>query len=390
MKSPRLSSTEELAVASRRLTGAMLALIAVGIVMVWSASAMRQLRGDGDELALLVPLASHLKKVLIALLAFLIVLRLPVHWVYRAAWPAWGLGVALLLGVLLFGEVRNGSRRWFDFGGVSFQPSEWARLATILMISAWMAASRDRVAELRRGVLLPFALAGLPAVLVFLEPDFGSAVYLLFMGVVVMWVGGARSRHLLAFFLPTMALICTAAWMFLGHFRDRITSFLGAGADDQVRQALTTLGSGGLLGSGLASGRGSWGFLPEAEDDFLFAVIGEELGLLGTAGLIALYACFLWQGVRLVVGLRSRFAFVAGTGLLLQVGVQAVLNIAVVTKLAPNKGLPLPFLSAGGTSLLILCVSTGLLLGLARRPEDDPVVDARWAASLTHRGEPGP
>ncbi len=356
----------------------------LGLVMVWSALSVRQVRLEGGG-ALMQPLFSHLLKALMALLGFLLAQRLGARQLFAAAGPAWIAGMVLLVAVLLLGVERNGSRRWFDLGGISLQPSEFARLATIALLGAWMAVSGDKVQNIKHGVLLPFSLAALPAALILVEPDFGSAVYLLLMAVLVLWVGGARSRHLMLVFLPSLLLAAGFAWAFLAHFRTRILNFLEPGTDYQVQQGLSALGSGGLFGAGLGNGVGKWGFLPEAEDDFLFAVIGEELGLLGAALVILLYALFLWHGVRILFSLKSRFSLVVGTGLLLQVVVQAVLNIAVVTAMAPNKGLPLPFLSAGGSSLLVLCISTGLLLGLARRPEEDPALEARWPVSLMAR-----
>ena len=250
-----------------------------------------------------------------------------------------------------------------------------------------MAAARDRSRELGTGLVAPFAMALVPAGLVIIEPDFGSAVFLLFMGVAVLWVGGARVVYLFGAFLTCLALGAAYAWTRLGHFQDRIDQFLHPETSSQVGQGLTALGSGGLLGTGLGGSVAKWGFLPEAHSDFVLAIIGEELGLVGSLTVLALYTVFLWHGVKLLLGLRSRFLLIAGAGLLMQVLVQALLNVAVVAAAVPPKGVPLPFVSAGGTSRLILCISTGLLLGLARRPEEDPVQDAQWATSLTRRGE---
>jgi cell division protein FtsW len=382
------TSPEQMARSARIVTGCMLALLGLGAVMAYSSAMVDALREPGPG-GVLDPLAGHLLKVTLAMAGFLLALRAGPRRLFAAARPAWVLSVLLLILLLAVGDRRNGAVRWFGVGGASFQPSELARVATMVMIGAWMVAVRERVAEVRYGLLVPFGLALLPTLLVFGEPDYGSSVYLLFMAVLVMWVGGARSKHLLSAFVPTLVAGTTAAWFFFPHFRQRIEGFRNPGTDYQVTQGLTSLGSGGVFGAGLGNGMGKWGLLPEAQNDFLFAVIGEELGLVGTGLVVVLYALFLWHGVRLLLGMRSRFALVVGTGLLMQVAVQAVLNIAVVTALAPNKGLPLPFVSAGGTSLLMLCVSIGLLLGLARAPEEDPQLEARWATSLTHRGEPG-
>lgn len=388
MRALPYTSPEQMTRSTRVLLFGMLALLGLGTVMVYSATAVAQLRTAGPE-HLLRPLASHALKLLLALLGFLLALRLGPRRLFGLARHAWAGAIVLLVAVLLLGVERNGARRWFELAGTSFQPSEVARVATIVVLASWMSAARDRVREAWTGVCVPFLLVALPAGLVLLEPDFGSSVFLLFMGVFVMWLGGARTRHLMCAFVPALAGAALLGWTHFSHFRTRLSTFMDPEADYQVRQALSALGSGGVVGQGLGNGTGKWGFLPESDDDFLFAVVGEELGLVGTTLVLALYALVLWHGVRVLLGLRSRFSLVAGAGLLLQVVVQAVLNIAVVTAVAPNKGLPLPFVSAGGTSMVVLCISMGLLLGLARCPEEDPVLEARWATSLTHRGEPG-
>jgi len=388
MRALPYTTPEQLAASRRALVGVMLALLGLGTVMVYSASFVKQLRRFGAD-SMSEPFQGHLLKVLVALVIFLACLRVSPRQLYALARPAWVASVALLLLVLVAGTELNNSRRWFDLAGMSFQPSEVARVATVLMTGAWMAAARDRVGEFRHGVLVPFAFVCVPCALVFVEPDYGSSMYLLLMGVLVMWVGGASSRHLLGVFALAMLAASLYGWERFGHVQDRVNNFITPDPTSQVGYGLTALSSGGALGLGLGSGFGKWGLVAESDSDWILSVVGEELGLLGTGGLIALYAAFLFHGTRLLLGLRTRFSLIVGAGLLLQVVVQAVLNIAVVTALAPPKGLPLPFVSAGGTSLMVLCASTGLLLGLARRPEEDPVLEAPVATSLTHRGVPG-
>lgn len=363
------------------MVAAMLGLMGVGIVMVSAASAGPD-AAQGQPLHLL---RNHLVRVGVALAVFLVAMRVRPGWLAAAAWPAWGLCIALLIAVLAVGDSAKGSQRWLDLGVLSFQPSELARLCVIISIGAWAARQRENMDRFVPGVAVPFALAGLPAVLVFLEPDLGSSVYLLFVGVLVLWVAGARPSHLAGAFLAATATAVVYAWANFAHVSRRVEGFSEPEAGSQVWQGLTAMGAGHWDGVGLGQGLGSWGYVPEAENDFILAVIGEELGLLGTLFVLSLYAVFLWQGLKLLLGLRSRFSLVVGAGLMFQVLIQALLNIAVVTAVAPPKGLPLPFVSAGGTSLLVLTASTGLLLGLARRPEEDPEVGADWLSSLPHR-----
>ena len=382
------TTPEQMATSRRALVATMLGLLALGTVMVFSATFVKQLRRFGPE-SMEGPLVGHLVKVLVALVAFLAAARMTPSRLFAAARSGWLASAVLLVAVLVAGQEINNSRRWFDLAGTSFQPSEVARVAVIIAVGAWMAAARDRVTELRHGVLLPFALIAIPAALVFVEPDYGSTVYLLFMGVLVMWLGGARTKHLMAVFGLAIVVASLYGWSRFGHVKGRVQGFLDPDPTSQVGFGLTALGAGGLTGSGLGAGLGKWGLVAESESDWILSVVGEELGLLGTAALVGLYMLFLWHGTKLLLGLRSRFGLIVGAGLLLQVVVQAVLNLAVVTAMAPPKGLPLPFISAGGTSLIVLSASVGLLLGLARRPEEDPVLEARWAASLSPRGEPG-
>ena len=375
MQSVTYTSQSDMESSARWMVVAMMGLLGMGIVMVASASAVQEFR-DGHQLVLF---RSHLIRVAVALCAFVIASRMRPEWMYKGALPAWILSLVLLAVVLKMGVTVKGAQRWLDLGVTRFQPSEFARVSVMLVIGAWAATAREGMRNYRTGVLVPFGLAGIPAVLILLEPDFGSTVYLLFMGVLVLWVGGARPRHLLGTFMLALGVASVYGWERFAHVSRRFASFHEPETGSQVWQSLTALGRGHLSGVGLGSGLGKWGYVPEAENDFILSVVGEELGLLGALFVVGLYGFMLWHGVRLLLGMRTRFALVVGAGLLFQVVVQALLNIAVVTAVAPPKGLPLPFVSAGGTSLLMLSISLGLFLGLARRPEEDPVGDARFA-----------
>lgn len=373
MQTLSYTSPESMASSSRWLVVAILGLMGVGIAMVASASTVQEF----ERGAHLVMLRSHLLKVGVALVAFVLTSRISPRLMYLSAVPAWLIAISLLVLVLVMGVTVKGAQRWLDLGVTNFQPSEFARVAVVLVIGAWAALKKNSMQTFRTGVAIPFALAGIPAALVLLEPDFGSTVYLLFMGVLVMWVGGARPKHLVITFLGAVGTSLLYGWEQFAHVSRRFSSFSEPEVGSQVWQSLTALGRGGWTGVGIGAGLGKWGYVPEAENDFILSVVGEELGLLGVLGLVALYGLLLWHGVRLLLGMRTRFAVVVGSGLLFQVIVQALLNMAVVTAVAPPKGLPLPFVSAGGTSLLMLSISLGLFLGLARWPEEDPVDGAR-------------
>lgn len=385
MRQPPYTPADQMAVSARWMVASMIALLALGVVMVVAASAAPE-AAAGRPLGLL---RNHTMRVGFALVAFLLALQVRPRWLAAAAWPVWTAGVLCLIAVMVAGDSAKGARRWLDLGVISFQPSELARLGVIVVIGTWAARNRDYMERFSIGVAVPFVLAGLPALLVFLEPDFGSSAYLLFVAVLVLWAGGARPLYLMGAFFAVTVSASIYGWARFAHVSRRVEGFTDPEPGSQVWQGLTAMGAGHWDGVGIASGLGGWGYLPEAENDFILAVIGEELGLLGTLAVVALYAVFLWHGLKLLLGLRSRFALVVGTGLMFQVIVQALLNIAVVTAMAPPKGIPLPFVSAGGTSLFVLSASTGLLLGLARRPEEDPVVGTDWLSTLMQRGVVG-
>ena len=370
MERTEFTSDEAMECSRRGFTLALFALMGLGLVLVTSAT------GLGDALAdrTFQGARSHLVRLALALLLFLVAGRVRPRLLVRAA--PWLLLVAVvaLLVTLGSGTQVNGSRRWLDLGLISFQPSELARLAVVLALGAWAALMGDRMQRVLPGVLVPFGLIGLPALLVFFEPDYGSSVYLLFVGVLLLWIAGSQVRHLVVAFGVALGGASLYGLTHFGHMSKRLAHFTEPATGSQVWQALVALGSGGATGVGLGAGRGKWGFVPEAENDFILTVLGEELGLVGGLVLLALYGLLLFHGTRLLLGLRSRFALVVGAGLLFQVAVQALLNIAVVTAMAPPKGLPLPFVSMGGSSLLVLSASCGLLLGLAARPEEDPGV----------------
>lgn len=376
---------EKIASSRRWVAGAMFGLMGFGLVAGYSANVAAAMREHG-ALGDLVFLRAHLVKVIVALLAFVACARLRTRHVRRAAWPLFAVAVGLVFAVLFYGTEVNNARRWFRVAGTSFQPSEVARVAVVVVVAWWMARMRDRTKTFGLGVVVPFALAAVPAAFVLVEPDYGSAVVILFMAVLSIWVGGARITHLCGLFAVALGTVSVYGWTKLGHVQRRVAGFTEPEVGSQVWQSLTALGHGGATGRGIGSGLSTWGFLPEADSDFVFAVVGEEFGLLGTTTLLALYGVLLFHGVRILMGLRSRFALVVGTGLLMQVAVQVVLNVAVVTASAPPKGLPLPFVSLGGTSLLVLCASLGLLLGMARSPQEDPWDDARPAAELSEAG----
>jgi cell division protein FtsW len=281
----------------------------------------------------------------------------------------------VLAGVLLLlvwapgiGKPENGAHRWIRLPVLhtSFQPSELARIAIVLWVADRCTRLGPKLRHLRSG-LLPVLCTGLCFVaLVALEPDLGGALLLLACVMSTLWVGGARSLH----FAGSLTLAVTGAVCFAiarhGYIRSRIAVFLGEATNDQVTKGIQALGSGEPLGVGYGRGLFRNAGVPYQDSDYVFALVGEELGLLGVLLLLGLLLAFVLFSLRLVLSIRDRFAALAAFGLLLSVGVQAMLHVQVVCGLAPPKGMTLPFVSDGGTSLLISSLAVGIALGAAR------------------------
>jgi cell division protein FtsW len=280
-----------------------------------------------------------------------------------------GLVVALVL--VLFGSPINGTHRWFILPGFQFQPAEIAKPIIVLFAATFLAQKEEKIDELS-STLLPFAaVLALIAGLILLQPDFGTAAMILVVSATLVFVAGVSWRRIVLFAFP---VIPAALWLMLSadYRRDRLMTFLNPEADPlgkgfQAMQSLIAIGTGGFGGLGLGNGRQKLFFLPEPHTDFIFSIIGEELGFVGAILLIALFAFLVWRGFLIVAGSRDRFTFYAALGLTLMIGMQALLNISVALCLLPTKGLPLPLVSYGGSSLIASLVCVGILLNLSQQ-----------------------
>lgn len=298
--------------------------------------------------------------------------RPPQFWKQIAPW-LFTLTVILLLLVLIpgIGTRVKGAQRWIRLAGFSAQPSELAKVALPLMMCWTLDRNRERLSHLIRGTI-PFVFPILLIVpLVLIEPDLGTAVFLLGGAALVLLAGGWPMRH---FVLGAMVAVpaCLSVLVMKPYQRQRIVGFFETWADFeaapyQLQQSLVSMGSGGLMGVGLGRGWQKLSFLPEANTDFVFAVIGEELGLLGTLSLLALWCGLYLSGLQMLNRLDARgFSFVAGFVLLTQVVGQALLNVAVVTAMVPPKGISHPLISAGGSNLIVSLLALGIVVSLSR------------------------
>ncbi len=289
--------------------------------------------------------------------------------------PLLGLAFLLLVLVLVppFGQEINGTRRWLRWGGVSFQPTELAKLALVLYLAEFLARRPAAVECFGQGFLPPLLVAGAMAGLVLLQPDLGGSIALVAVVLAMLFVAGARVRHMAAVAaaaLPLLALAATGAPYRVRRllaFRDPWADPRGAGF--QIIQSYLALGGGGWLGRGLGESRQKLLYLPEPHTDFIFAILGEELGFAGAALTVALFGLVLWRGVRIGLRVAEPFGALVAVGVTAMLATQALVNLGVVVGLLPTKGLPLPFVSFGGSSLLVAMAGVGLLLNISQHAE---------------------
>jgi cell division protein FtsW len=288
-------------------------------------------------------------------------------------WLLLGGAVVSLVLVLIphIGVVRGGARRWFSFGRASFQPSEFAKLALLIAL-AWHGEYYQRQMKgWKRGLLIPGLFIGVTVGLIFKEPDVGNCLVLATVSGIVLLIAGIRLRY----FLPPVILAALAVSVFIYHNpmrSGRIYSWLHLEETRrdkgmQAYEAMVALGSGGITGKGLGDGRQKLGFVPEQHTDFIFSIIGEELGLIATLLVVLGFVAIVICGSYIAFNARDTFGLLLGSGITFLIGSQAFINIGVVTSALPNKGLPLPFISYGGSNLLMMLTSVGILLSIARR-----------------------
>jgi cell division protein FtsW len=276
----------------------------------------------------------------------------------------------LLLIVVLFLKPVNDTHRWIRLGALSFQPAELAKLALVIYLAAFVARRSDETTDVRRTLLPPLLVAGAFAALVLVQPDLGNCLTLVALTFGVLYMAGTPVKHLAWIVAPALPLLALAIWVAPYRLR-RITAFWDPWSDPrgsgfQIIQSWLAFGNGGLTGQGIGGSRQKLFYLPESHTDFIFAIVGEELGFIGAVALVSLFAVLIWRGLR--VGLRAPDAFGAhlALGITLLIAIQTLLNLGVVTGLLPTKGLPLPFISFGGSALLVTMVGTGVLLNISQ------------------------
>lgn len=365
---------------------AIVALAAIGILMVYSSSAMKAYLKSDDTFATVGP---QIQWAALGVIAMLGMMRVDYRWLRVASVPMFLIGIGALLLVFVPGinRVVGGSARWLVIGPLpAVHPAEFMKLALVVYLAHWFAKRGSAVHGFWSGTV-PFLVIMGPAVaLVLLEPDLGTASVLGFTAFTVFFLAGARLTHLVAL---GIAAVPAVALMFLKSYQmDRVTAWLNPWSDASglgfhAIQGFYALALGGLLGAGLGESRLAGGlFLPNASNDFIFAIIGEEFGLLGAGLVIVLFLAFAYLGIRTSLGAPDTFGALLAAGITGWICIQAFINMAVVVGLTPVTGIPLPFVSAGGSSLIVSFAAVGILLSISR----ETVEKGTWNDAPADRG----
>lgn len=346
-----------------------LLILGIGVVMVYSASAVLAFHDHGDSFF-------YLKRQLIFALLGVAAMFLTMnvdYWVWKK-YAKVGLLVcfALLVIVLIpgIGVVRGGARSWLGIGSFGIQPSEFMKLGMIVFLAKWLSEEQPKITQFTRGLLPPLALMGLAFGMIMLQPDLGTGAVLVGASLLIIYTAGARLSHLSYLGLVGLAgfvgLIAAAPYRL-----QRITAFLDPwkdplGAGYQAIQSLYAIGPGGLVGLGLGMSRQKYSYLPEPQTDFIFSIIAEELGFIGGATILLLFALLVWRGMRTAITAPDTFGSLLAVGIVGMIAVQVIINIGVVIGMFPVTGITLPLISAGGSSLTLMLTAIGVLLNISR------------------------
>jgi cell division protein FtsW len=346
-------------------------LLLLGLLMVLNTTYFLGIEKRGDAFHFF---KLHLAHIAVGFVFLMLLSQFSLAGLRRIAMPLFIASILML--VLLYvpglGLMKGGARRWLRLGPVIAEPSELVKFALVFFLAKFLSQRQDRIREFKHGPLSVFLIVGPITLLILKQPDFGSTVMIALILFAMLWAAGARWEHLAAAGGGALSLLAFQA-VAKSYRMKRLTTFLdpwsvARGAGFQLVQSFIALGEGGKWGVGLGAGRQKMFYLPEAHTDFVFAVVGEEFGLIGAAVVISLFLVILFRGMRIAHDEPDPFASLLAVGLTALLSIQALINMSVVIGLIPTKGLPLPFLSYGGTSIIIAMAALGALLALGRRP----------------------
>jgi cell division protein FtsW len=362
-----------------------LALTLIGLVMVYSSSYTIAPEVAGSKVSSYF-LRKHVVRVACGFLLLFLFARVGENALRTLARPLMIVAVGLLVLTLLPTSLRltvRGASRWLKIGGFSFQPSEIAKVALVVYLADFVARRRYDIRRFSSGFLPAFIVIGAVVLLVAMEPNIGTAAMLLLIGLVVLFAGGARPVHLTAG-LASCAGAMSVYMHVTGYNWERIEAYLSSsaeGAGYHLWQSLIAIGAGGLRGVGVGMGNQKYLFVPDAHTDFVFAITAEEIGLLGMLGIVGLFFVFVWRGLKAARHAQTVFSSVMATGITMAIAAYFCVSAGVCTGILPTAGLPMPFMSYGGTSSMILLASCGMLLGVSRRRQTFiDLQPSRWRA----------
>ncbi|MCK5581179.1 MAG: putative lipid II flippase FtsW [Candidatus Omnitrophica bacterium] len=349
-----------------------LLLIFLGVAMIYSSSGVYAMQELGDSLYFL---KRHLLFLAVGFMGMFAAMAIDYRQLQKYAKPLLFIGIVMLVLVLIpgIGKASFGARRWFKFGVFSFQPSEYCKLVMLVYTADFLARKQNRIRSFRAGFMPLMLVLGVVSLLVLKQPDLGSTLLLGASVLTVMFIAGARVRH-----IGMLGILAVPAFYFLvvkvAYRWRRIAVFLDPwedpqGAGFQLTQSQIALGSGGLFGVGLGKSMQKLFYLPAAHTDFILSIIGEEMGFVGAFAVIALFIAFIWQGARIAKRTLDPFGYFLSVGIVAMIGLQAMVNIGVSIGALPTKGLPLPFISYGGSALVFNMLAVGLLLNISRTEE---------------------
>jgi cell division protein FtsW len=346
-------------------------LLLLGLLMVLNTTYFLGIEKKGDAFHFF---KLHLAHIVAGFVILILLSQFSLAGLRRIVMPLFIVSVVMLalLYVPGLGLMKGGARRWLRLGPVIAEPSELVKFALVFFLAEFLSKRQERIREFKHGPLAVFLIVGPITLMILKQPDFGSTVMIALILFAMLWAAGARWHHLAVAGSGAIGLLIFQAAA-KSYRMKRLTTFLdpwsvARGAGFQLVQSFIALGEGGKWGVGLGAGRQKMFYLPEAHTDFVFAVVGEEFGLIGAAVVVALFLVILFRGMRIAHDEPDPFASLLAVGLTALLSIQALINMSVVIGLIPTKGLPLPFLSYGGTSIIIAMAALGALLALGRRP----------------------
>ena len=350
-------------------------LLAFGIIMMFSASYATAFTETGDSMYYLKRQAVFA----IGGLAIMMILSTIDYHIFQAKPIVYGIGLVsfgLMVAVFVIGTVQNGAGRWLQIGEITFQPSEVLKLAIIIFFAYFAEKHFEKLREFKRGFLPLAVVLAISCGILMAQPHLSGTIIVFSIGFSMMFVAGVNLKHLFLMLGGLVLLLIVAILLLnamgIDYFSDRILSFTDPEADIsdttfQTYQSLVTIGSGGMFGLGFGNSRQKYGYMPMSRNDFIFSIICEELGFVGAVLVILLFVIFVWRGFYICSRARDKFGMMLAFGITFQIGLQALLNIAVVTNSIPNTGISLPFFSYGGTALVMQLAEMGILLSVSRK-----------------------